>query len=196
MAHGLQDFYKTITRYGLARDNLLRLSNITGTAGDGKPLFPTNPTDKNFSIYLKTSSLPNRRINTLNVNFMSFPFNVPMEAEYPENNSFPVTFYCDKYYIIRDIFERWSDTLYNEHAFATTTNFYKCNVELHLLDNSDINTPLESMRVVKKLTLFGCFPNSIGSIAYDTSSNGNVVTVNTNLTFQYLTSETGPFNTN
>lgn len=196
MAHGLQDFYKTVTRYGFARNNLLRLTNITGLAGDGKQIFPSNPVDKNFNIYLKMGSVPSRRINTLNVNFLSFPFNVPMEADYPESTSFPVTFYCDKYYILRDIFERWSDSTYNEHNISTSTNFNNCNVELSLLDNSDANSGLENMRIIKKITLFGCFPNNIGSLSYDTSSNGDVVTINANLTFQYLTSETGPFNTN
>lgn len=196
MAHSLQDFYKTATRYGFARDNLLRLNSITGVAGDGKNIFPGNDNDKNFNIYLKTASLPNRRINTIAVNFLSFPFNVPAEADYPENNSFSVTFYCDKYYIIRDIFERWSDTIYNEHSIASTTNFTNCNLELSLLDNSNANNTLENMQIVKKIKLFGCFPNNIGNIAYDTSGNGNIVTVNATLTFQYMTSETGPFNTN
>jgi len=196
MAHGLQDFYKTATRYGFARDNLLRLGSITGNAGDGKPIFPSNESDKDFNIYLKTSSLPNRKINTAPVNFLSYSFNVPMEAEYPENNSFPVVFYCDKYYIIRDIFERWSDSLYNEHTIASTTDFASCNLQLLLLDNSDANATITNMSVIKKITLFGCFPNNIGNISYDTSSNGNVVNVNANLTFQYMTTETGPFNSN
>lgn len=196
MAHGLQDFYKTATRYGFARDNLLRLTNITGTAGDGKPIFPNNETDKNFNIYLKTSTLPSRRINTVPVNFLAFPFNVPVEADYPENNSFPVTFYCDKYYIIRDIFERWSESLYNEHTIASTTNFANCNLQLSLLDNSDANSALENMKIIKNINLYGCFPNNIGNISYDTSSSGNIVTVNATLTFQYMTSETGPFKTN
>jgi hypothetical protein len=196
MAYGLQDFYKTATRYSFARNNLLRLQNISGDTKDNKPIFPIKTGNVDFYIYLRTGSIPSRKINTATVNWKSFQFHVPLEAEYPESTSFPVTFYCDKYYIMRDIFERWSDATYNEHTFSTNTNFYDCNVQLDLLDNSDPNVSITEMKTVKKYTLYGCFPNNIGQLSYDTSSSGEVVSQSANLTFQYLTSETGPFNVN
>lgn len=190
MPHSLQDFYQTVTRYGLARNNLLRLEQITGLTGDGKPIFPSNDDDRNFNIYLKTATLPSRKIETTTVNYKSFNFNIPMGATYPDSNAFSVTFYSDKYYIIRDLFERWSNGTYNEHRFITTTNFQACNIYLSLVDNSDANTLIEEMKPIKRYILVGCFPNLVGGINYDTSSNGDIVTIPATLSYQYVISET------
>ena len=50
MAYGLQDFYKTATRYGFARNNLLRLQNISGDTRDNKPIFPIKQNNIDFYI--------------------------------------------------------------------------------------------------------------------------------------------------
>ena len=187
MTYGLKDFYSTATRYGFARDNLLRLESISGVAGDGKPLFPDSI--KDLQLYLKMATLPSRNITSGKVNYRSFTFNVPMEATYQENLGYAVTFYCDKWYIIKDILERWSNATYNEHQFISSTNFNACNMSLLLLDNSNSNEVLSEMKQLKRYTLNGCFLTQIGQMAYDVSSKGVISTCAANLAFQYVTSE-------
>jgi hypothetical protein len=199
MGQGLQDFYKTATRYGFARDNLLRLEQITGIIKDSNKtpvaanVFPADEKDKNFFVYMKSGVIPSRKVNAGRVSYKSFSFNVPMEAEYPENQGYAVEFYCDKYYIIRDILERWSNATFNEHQFISSTNFGECNVSMALLDNSDPTMQLENMRIIKRYTLHGAYPLLVGAVNYNTSSAGAIVSLPVTLAFQYVTSESGTF---
>jgi hypothetical protein len=196
MGFDLKSFYQTITRYGLARDNLLRVEEITGfiddkgtKQGGASNIFPFNEKDKNFYVYLKTASLPNRRIATGAVAYKSFTFQVPLEASYLDAVGYNVEFYCDKYSIIRDIFERWSNATYNEHQNVASCNWGKCNLVLSLLDNSDAEISLANMKAVKKYTLFGCFPNRLEGITHSTSSAGAIVTQRVSLNYQYVVAE-------
>lgn len=125
--YGIKDFYTAAQRYGLARNNVFRVKNITnGVFLDGE--------DSALYVYAKEGSIPSRQITTGNVSYKSFNFVVPLEAKYPENTAWTLTFYSDQDYIIRDLLEKWSKNTFNEHGHTSILNFTDCDLELVLLD--------------------------------------------------------------
>ena len=125
--YGIKDFYTAAQRYGLARNNVFRVKNITnGVFLDEE--------DSALYVYAKEGSIPSRQISTGNVSYKSFNFVVPLEAKYPENAAWTLTFYSDQDYIIRSLFEKWSKNTFNEHGHTSTFNFTQCDLELVLLD--------------------------------------------------------------
>ena len=195
--YGITDFYNTITTRGLARNNVFRVKSIgdifSGDSGD-------------LLLYAQGGSIPSRQISSSKVSFRTFDFQVPMTASYPENSSYSLTFYCDNKYILRDILEGWSIKVYDEHKNISVLEGL-VDIELVLLDNSFVNTnPLPTQRPVpavdpmtngapkeiRKYTLKGCFPQSVGSTSYSVGSNGEFVTVPVNIAFQYVVSENSP----
>jgi len=183
MGYGIQDFYSAVQSYGLARNNVFRVKQITNDV-----FLPDEGSD--LYVYAKEGSIPSRNIAAGKVSFKSFDFNVPLNAYYPENQGWNVTFYSDRFYIIRSLLERWSKGTFNEHGHVSTFAFGDCDVEIALIENDssiegDINSQSRE-RVVYNLR--GCYPTSIGSISYNATSSGEVVSVTATLAFQYMES--------
>lgn len=180
MARGykIQDFYQAATKFGIARNNAFRIKNISGDAGN---FFAGNIGD--LLIFAKDGTIPSRVIKTGEVKYKAFNFVVPLEAQYPENQSWKVTFYCDGSYMLRQILEKWSVGTYNEHSNNSTLNWTNCNIELALIDYTN-----GSMVENRTYTLVGCFPTNIGSLSFDTTSTGMPVTLDMTLAFQYIIS--------
>ena len=120
-------------------------------------------------------------VKTGEVKYKSFSFVVPLEAQYPENQSWKVTFYCDGGYILRQLLEKWSVGTYNEHSNNSTLDWTNCNIELALVDYTK-----GSMIENRTYTLVGCFQINIGSLSFDTTSTGAQLTLDMTLAFQYI----------
>lgn len=189
MAYGIQDFYKTAQRYGLARNNVFRINQISNGV-----FLPDD--DKNLYVFVKEGGIPSRQIQTGKVSWKAFDFNVPLNATYPENTSWRVSFYSDQYFIIRSFLELWSKGTFSEHGHYTSLDvnqrlaFGNCDIEIMLLDlstetGSNIN---EGARDKQVYTLKGCFPVNIGAISYNTTSSGEIISVDATIAFQYVES--------
>lgn len=189
MGYGIQDFYQTAQRYGLARNNVFRINQISNDV-----FLPE--ADQNLYVFLKEGSLPSRQIQTGKVSWKAFEYVVPLNASYPENTSWRVSFYSDQFYIIRSLLERWSKGTFSEHGhFASTDSagnlsFGNCDIEIVLLDlNSKISTSVnDEAREKLVYTLKGCFPVNVGAISYNSTSSGEIISVDATLAFQYVES--------
>lgn len=196
MAYGIQDFYKTAQKYGLARNNVFRINQISNGV-----FLPDS--DSNLYIYVKEGGIPSRQIQTGKVSWKAFDFNVPLNAIYPENTSWRVSFYSDQSYILRSCLELWSKGTFSEHGHYTKldTNqklsFGNCDVEIMLLDlSAKLGTNInEGARNKQVYTLKGCFPTNIGGISYNTTSSGEIISVDATLAFQYVESLNKNINT-
>ena len=192
--YGITEFYNIITNRGLARNNVFRIKSIGGIFG---------VEDSDLLIYAQGGSIPSRQISSSIVSFKTFDYIVPMTANYPENASWPVTFYCDSAYRLRDILETWSRSTFDEHKNISILEGL-VDIELVLIENSFINSnPLPKQQPVpavdpktngtpkeiRKYTLKGCFLQSVGSTSYSVGSNGEFATVPINIAFQYVISE-------
>ena len=186
IGYNIKDFYNTATTFGLARNNAFRIKDIAGPAGS-----LINSVASQLLIFAKDGTIPSRQISTGKVNYKAFTFVVPLEAQYPENASWKVTFYSDSQYALRQLMEKWSVGTYNEHNNTSLLDWTACNIQIDLIDyyNSKNVNPLSEpsdMPVRRTYTLVGCFPTNIGQISYDNTSTGSIVTLDVTLAFQYI----------
>ena len=131
IGYSIKDFYTTATTFGLARNNAFRIKDITGPAGS---LFNNTANQSQLLIFAKDGTIPSRQISTGKVNYKAFTFIVPLEAQYPENASWKVSFYSDSAYVLRELMEKWSVGTYNEHSNASLLNWTQCDIELSLIN--------------------------------------------------------------
>ena len=204
IGYNIKDFYNTATTFGLARNNAFRIKDIAGPAGS-----LINSVASQLLIFAKDGTIPSRQISTGKVNYKAFTFVVPLEAQYPENASWKVTFYSDSQYALRQLMEKWSVGTYNEHNNTSLLDWTACNIQIDLIDYYNSKThansssepssepsdmqrffvPSGDMPVRRTYTLVGCFPTNIGQISYDNTSTGSIVTMDVILAFQYIISE-------
>jgi hypothetical protein len=177
--YDIKHFYKTATLRGLARNNLYRVKSI------GEIFNNTNNAD--LLIYARDGIVPSRAIQTASINYKDFELPVPMAAKYPENNSWSITFYCDKNYTLRTLFETWSREIYDEHTHTQKAGL--SNIEVVLLDNSDLSQNARELKEIRSYFLVGAFPVNVGSMQYNVGSTGEFVTLPVNLAFQYVISQ-------
>lgn len=183
---GIQEFYQTATSKGFARKNLFRITRIN----DGNSDIYVPDSTGNLYLYAKTGLIPSRTVKNSTIPFKGFQFNVPTVIDYPESTSWNVEFFSDEEYIIRDLFEKWSTATFDEHTSTTTAKWWNSSLDMIVLKNSTTKGErLSNERFAKKYTLKGTYPANIGSIAYDVGDNGNIVSLNVNLAFQYVISE-------
>lgn len=181
-------FYNTVTKRGLARNNLYRINSIGS-------IF-TAESNADLLIYAKDGFVPSRSIDTQTVKYKAFDFVVPMSAKYPENTAWVVTFYCDKSYVLRSILESWSRATYDEHQHTQELSFAANDIEIVLLDNSNIDPSKRILKPIKTYKLIGAFPVNIGALQYSVESSGEFVTQQVTMAFQYVITEqeqTAPF---
>jgi hypothetical protein len=173
-APGLQSysflqFYNVALREGFARSYLFRVKNISNVPlGDAL-------------IYVTSGKIPDRKINTATVNYQSYSFRVPMNADYPDKENWQLNFYCDKNYFIRGILEEWSKNIYNPDTFSTKKEFTAYDLEMVLLEPTE--TELKEKRIYR---LIGCIPTLISTPQYNIKTSGEIMTVNASLAFQYV----------
>lgn len=191
MDRGITDFYKTATSRGFARTNLFRINSISRSSEDiYRPDGGTPGTKKgdNLFLYAQNGTIPSRTISTTSVDFKSFKYTIPMVAQYTESSSWAVTFYCDRDYIIRNVLEKWSVDTFDEHtSLSNKPNWWDCNIELHLLNNSGPNKDTTS--VLRKYNLIGAFLQNVGAIEYATAAGGDIARVQATIGYQYVTSQ-------
>ena len=182
--YGIQDFYKTATSRGIARDNLFRIKNIDGVF-DGS--------NDDLLIFAKAGTIPSRNINTAKVNFKSFEFVVPMSVFYPENTNWSLTFLCDSQYVLRDVLETWSRKTFDEHNQLNVKSLV--DIEAVLINNSYSDITKDSkLKEIRSYKFIGCFPSNVGPISYNAESTGAFVSSNVNIAFQYYITDNNPIN--
>ena len=189
IGYSINNFYNAATTYGLARNNAFRINNITGIDSI------LNSANTELLIFAKDGTIPSRQISTGKVNYKAFTFIVPLEAQYPENASWKVSFYSDSAYVLRELMEKWSVGTYNEHSNSSLLNWTQCDIELSLINYYENNSSLKDKEVDTnniKYRLVGCFPTNVGQMSYDTTSNGATVTLDLTLAFQYIELEKNP----
>ena len=216
----LLNFYNSAKSLGFAKDNFFRVTSIdcrsTGTSDINAAKSINNFfKDPNKYLFVKTGAVPSRKINTTKFYYKSFGFNVPTNAIYPTSSNWALKFYSDDKYFIKDIFEFWSQQLYNEHSFKSGLNLNTdINFSLYrpsrledtfkltgstkannrkITDsrtNKQQRLDIFKLQEVRNYKLYGCFPVQIGEILYDTTKAGNLVSIDVTFAFQYIGSET------
>lgn len=166
---GIQNFYEAAIRGGFARNYQFRVMRLGNWVANQDQL-----------LYITTASMPGRSITPIPVPFMGLAFQVPGAATYNQNAGWAVTFRCDENLLVRNILESWSFGTFNDHSSKGSNIPSKSpnhSVELVALDNLG--------NVVKGIVLYGAWVVNIGDLQYDITGNGQVVTINATLAYQY-----------
>lgn len=168
---GLQDFYRVASERGFARDFHFRVTQIGDTKlGD------------NDLVYVRSASIPNRTINSENVYYRGFKFNVPMAVEY-DSESWSIEILMDRDYQIYNVLETWHKNYYNENTFAGT----EMPASDKLIELIAVN---DNFDVLKKFRLYGCFPKELGELQFNLAGQGAPISLKLSLAYQYWNSET------
>jgi hypothetical protein len=168
--HGIENFYDAAISNDFARKNLFRVINLGGQT------FSTNEL-----LYMTTLSLPGRSITNVPVPFMGLSFNVPGTAQYPNSNAWQVTFRVPQNLSVRRKLEDWSRRVFDD---ANSTGSYSIpskdasnQVSICLLDKAG--------NPIRTYTLFGAYCVTVGDLALDISSAGELVEQQATLAYQY-----------
>lgn len=164
---GVQDFYRTVSERGIARDIQFRITQL----GDSK----FNNEDL---IYIRTGSIPSREIQTDSVSFRGFKFNVPMTVNYPGSDSWDIEILMDRDYKIYDKLYKWHRSYFDENTLMGTNIPDSSNIiELVSVD--------DKLDVSNKIILYGCFPVKLGDVKYNMGGTGTVLSINMTISYQY-----------
>jgi len=184
----LQDFITAANTLGFGKKYNFQVADIKGAPagiviGDS------------VLLYVETFTLPSRKTNITTVPYKAFDFNVPTNASFPESSRWRVTFFSDENLLIKNLFEKWSNSLYepvnnysDSSIYANPANaadlfngpFGDCELTLDLKNDKDVT--------VKTITLHGVFPVLVEGIEYNVGDNGETVArLPVTLAFQYFT---------
>lgn len=166
---GLQDFYRTVSERGVARDMQFRIIQL----GDSK----FNNEDL---IYIRTGSIPNREIMTDAVHFRGFKFNVPLTVSYPGSEGWDIEILMDRDYKIYDKLYEWHKSYFDESTLMGNNIPDSSNI----IELVAVNDTLD---IAKRIKLYGCFPTKLGDIKYSIGGTGTAISINMTIAYQYWT---------
>lgn len=168
---GIADFYAFAIKHDFARQHQFR---IVDWKSYGENVLP----EEGYSLYLETAQLPARETINVTVNYIGMTYNVPGMATY-SGASYPVTFKCDKDFVLRKAFEDMSLLNYNDQD--TTGNFIAPGDDSYLT----IGLLNKDMVIIKYYTLMGVSLINPGSITYNLGDTGSIVKMDVTLSYHF-----------
>lgn len=173
---GIGAFYNQALTKDFSRDFQMRVIDI----GPGNPPLLS----EKDNVYITTSVLPGYAIANQTVPYMGLTFNIPGGGNFPGSDSWAVTFRCDAQLNIREKIISWQKTIFN--AFpednSNSTGAYGPKGSDTLAKMVILNRDGTTARGI---VLVGLYPVTTGDISYDATANGNVVTMQATMAYQY-----------
>jgi hypothetical protein len=168
--YGIENFYSAAAGNDFTRTNLFRILNLGGTRFTRDEL-----------LYVTTTTLPGRAITNIPVPFMGLTFNVPGTANYPNSQAWNVTFRVPQNLSIRRKFEQWTREVFNDidssGEYGIPNAGVQNQVTMVLIDKQG--------RPLRTYTLYGVYCQSVGDVNVDITANGEIMTQQATLAYQY-----------
>lgn len=176
MPLSITDYFQVMQRRDFLRDHQYRVSALVY---EGLIL------SLDELVYLTTSEIPNRTVNSVPVPFMGLNFNVPGTAQYA--GTINLTFYCDQPQVIRSIAEAMSyatfDDRYSGGAYTVSS---ENRMTFYTYDNTSPDS------VTTQYSLIGIYPTVVGAMATNTTGQGTALTLPVTFAYQFWEKETQP----
>lgn len=170
----ISDFYRVSQERDFQRDFQFRVLNIQ--TGDGT----TAAFTEDDLVYVRTATLPGKTINNKVVNYMGLAFNVPGSVTYDGSAAWELEFYCDQASSIRQIFEKYTQDIFDDE---TSTGNYFVPKSTAIIDLVQLNTQLEA---VANYQLVGVYATSVGPLAYNPADGtGDTIKFKATMAYQY-----------
>lgn len=167
----INNFFQQALNKDFARTNLFRVLYIS--SGATNILF-----DQQDLVYITTATLPTRSINNIKVPYMGLSFNVPGTANYPQSDSWQVTFRMPQDLSIRSKLELWTRGTFDD---ATSTGAYN----LRDLGNIGIALMGKDGSVLRVYNLIGAYCVSLGNYTLNATAAGEIVEQQATIAYQY-----------
>tara|TARA_R110002012_G_scaffold321750_1_gene551189 strand:- start:2206 stop:2829 length:624 start_codon:yes stop_codon:yes gene_type:complete len=106
----VEKFYNAVNQLGLSRDFLFRVIQCPGAN------FTTPGGDDIAPVFARTAAFPGRTIEDKVVNYYGQEFHLGGRALYTNAAGFPIEFYCDAQYRLREAMETLSRAAFTEGA--------------------------------------------------------------------------------
>ena len=166
----IQDFYRVAQERDFTRDFQFRVMDITDRG--------VSVVTQDDLVYAETGTLPARGVTTTAVPYMGLNFNLPGTAQYTGSEGYAIAFRADGEHILRTVFENWQKAIFDDE---TSTGQYR------LFSNSTITLGLlnQDFNVTRTYELVGCWPVTVGELAYDMKGAGAPITFTATLAYQY-----------
>jgi hypothetical protein len=175
MGQGIQDFYYNAQNRGFARDYQLRVAQIGGTIFNDSDL-----------VFIKTATLPSRKIQVHQVPFQGLQFNLPGAAMYDGSSNWQVTFHATQDFGIRQELERLSLETMDEQKKGPIGRGGVGDLSLPGNERRiQLDLVNDKLQIIRTYYLIGCFVVDIGEIAYDLTGNGKPLEIKATLAYQY-----------
>lgn len=173
---GIGAFYRQALNKDFSRDHQMRVISI----GPGGFIGPDD------NVYITTANLPGYAIANQAVPFMGMQFNIPGSGNFPGSDAWAITFRCDAQLNLRQKVIDWQKSVFNAFPDDALNS-----VGAYGPKGTDTYAKLAVFdrdgKTVRGITLIGCYPTLVGDIAYDSTQNGNVVTLPVTLAYQWWT---------
>lgn len=122
-----------------------------------------------LSIMCKTSSFPNRTLQTQNIIFRGKTVPVPVSSKY--SNTWSCAFYNDENHSLRKLFETWIDAVDSKSEYTSFTNDLSgllggdiIKDEIKIEQYSNTVNDMEKSLPTAVWTLYGVYPTDITTI--------------------------------
>lgn len=135
-----------------------------------------------FSI--KATSVPDMTVTEISVPFRNAKFRIPGDRD--QSGTWEMTIRSDVDSVVRNVFERWNDSLIGTVMHDTVDDL---NV-LNLMGVGEIHQLGKTSKILKSWTISNCWPTTVGAIAYDWSSENTLVEFPTTFAYQSMESTT------
>jgi hypothetical protein len=171
-------FYDVARARDFSRDFQFRVLSIT--PGGAQTTGNQVTFDSDDLVYIKSANLPGKSIQVQNVPYMGLQFHIPGSVQYTGSEGWQVNFYCDANSRIRQVFEDYTQNIFDDQTSTGAFNVpdTTSTVELVQLDTQ--------LNVVSQYSLIGVFPVNVGDLSYQMSDGtGNAVEFQATLAYQY-----------
>lgn len=173
--YDIEHFYDNLIVREVARQHQFRVTSIS--TGFGQDV-PEGINDLENKLLVESTTLPQRNINNVPVNFHGVDFNLPGNAKYTGSDAWPVTFRLDQQLNIRRIFEDWSTAIFDDRT--TAGSIVRSNDAYMVLSLFDQMGASHDQYV-----LWGIYPTEVGSLEYNVGTDGDIVTCQVTFAYHY-----------
>lgn len=161
---GIQEFYNAARQKEFARNFQFAVRTL-------------GPFTEQDLLYIETATLPGKTIQNQTVPYFGLDFNVPGTVKYDGSDSWSVTFRCDEGINIRNKMENYIKEVWDDE---TSTGLYGVPVEEATFDLLG-----KDLSPVRRYTFTGLSPISIGSLDYNVTEAGTILTVEATFSYHY-----------
>lgn len=170
---GIQNFYEQIAQRDFSRDFQFRILRF------GIDKYDRAIIGSGRSVYMTSATMPGIANQPKKAPYMGLDFNVPGAVSYPGSDSWEVTWRLPQDISLRNTFESW---IYDIFSDETSTGNYNIPCPSSTIELAQLNN---AGKVVKQIRLYGVFCKETGSIGYDITGSGEIVTFTSTMAYQY-----------